>query len=56
MPKITIDPTTGLHPGTLTDVRGIEVGHHTLTGRSTGCSVVVARGSAVGGVDVRGAR
>ena len=55
MPKITINPTTGLHPGTLTDVRGIEVGHHTLTGRSTGCSVVVARGSAVGGVDVRGA-
>lgn len=55
MPKSAIDPTTGLYPGTLTDVRGIEVGHHTFTGRPTGCSVVVARGSAVGGVDVRGA-
>ena len=43
------------HPGSLTDVRGLEVGHHTLTTRPTGCSVVIARAGAVGGVDVRGA-
>jgi L-aminopeptidase/D-esterase-like protein len=38
----------------ITDVAGIEVGHHTLTERPTGCTVVLARGGAVGGVDVRG--
>jgi len=41
--------------GAITDVHGIEVGHHTDTRRPTGCSVVLARGGAVGGVDVRGA-
>lgn len=41
--------------GCITDVPGIEVGHHTDTRRPTGCSVVIARGGAVGGVDVRGA-
>ena len=40
--------------GAITDVRGIEVGHCTDTRRPTGCSVVIARGGAVGGVDVRG--
>ena len=40
---------------TLTDVPGIEVGHHTDTRRPTGCTVILARGGAVGGVDVRGA-
>ncbi len=41
--------------GSITDVPGIEVGHFTDTRRPTGCSVVLARGGAVGGVDVRGA-
>lgn len=40
--------------GSITDVAGIEVGHHTLTERPTGCTVILARGGAVGGVDVRG--
>jgi L-aminopeptidase/D-esterase-like protein len=40
--------------GSITDVAGIEVGHHTLTERPTGCTVVLARNAAVGGVDVRG--
>ena len=40
--------------GSITDVAGIEVGHHTLTGRPTGCTVILARRGAVGGVDVRG--
>jgi L-aminopeptidase/D-esterase-like protein len=39
----------------ITDVAGIEVGHFTETRRPTGCSVVLARDGAVGGVDVRGA-
>ena len=41
--------------GAITDVRGIEVGNHTDTRRPTGCTVVLAREGAVGGVDVRGA-
>jgi L-aminopeptidase/D-esterase-like protein len=39
----------------ITDVAGIEVGHFTETRRPTGCTVILARGSAVAGVDVRGA-
>ena len=38
----------------LTAVRGLEVGHDTLPSRPTGCTVVLARGGAVAGVDVRG--
>lgn len=41
--------------GSLVDVPGIEVGHHTLTTRLSGCSVALARQGAVGAVDVRGA-
>ncbi len=43
----------GADPG-LTAVEGVEVGHHELPGGRTGCSVVLVRGGAVGGVDVRG--
>ncbi len=43
------------YAGTLTDLQGIEVGHFTDPRRPTGCSVVLARAGAVGGVDVRGA-
>jgi L-aminopeptidase/D-esterase-like protein len=39
----------------ITDVAGIEVGHFTDGRRPTGCTVVLARGSAVAAVDVRGA-
>jgi L-aminopeptidase/D-esterase-like protein len=42
-------------PGSITDVPGIEVGHFTDTRRPTGCTVILARDGAVGGVDVRGA-
>ena len=38
----------------LTAVAGLKVGHHTLDGRPTGCTVVIAEAGAVGGVDVRG--
>ncbi|MDR0275232.1 MAG: P1 family peptidase [Burkholderiaceae bacterium] len=44
-----------MYLGTLTDVPGIEVGHHTLAARPTGCTAVIARLGAIGGVDVRGA-
>jgi L-aminopeptidase/D-esterase-like protein len=43
------------HKG-ITDVAGIRVGHHTLTERPTGCTVVLVEGDgAVGGVSQRGA-
>ena len=38
----------------LTAVDGITVGHHTLGGRPTGCTVVLTGKGAVAGVDVRG--
>ncbi|MEX2466586.1 MAG: P1 family peptidase [Gemmatimonadota bacterium] len=38
----------------ITAVAGIEIGHHTRTERPTGCTVILARDGAVGGVDVRG--
>lgn len=41
--------------GSITRVAGIEAGHFTDTRRPTGCTVVMAREGAVGGVDVRGA-
>ncbi len=47
--------SSALHPGSLTDVAGLEVGHFTDIRRPTGCSVVIARAGAVAGVDVRGA-
>lgn len=43
------------YPGAITDVAGIEVGHDSDARRPTGCSVVIAREGAIGGVDVRGA-
>ncbi len=41
--------------GAITDVPGVEVGHFTDSRRPTGCSVVITRQGAVGGVAVRGA-
>jgi L-aminopeptidase/D-esterase-like protein len=41
--------------GGLTAVAGLEVGHFTDPRRPTGCTVILARGGAVAGVDVRGA-
>jgi L-aminopeptidase/D-esterase-like protein len=41
--------------GGLTAVAGIEVGHFTDPRRPTGCTVILARGGAIAGVDVRGA-
>ncbi len=38
----------------LTAIPGLKVGHFTLSERLTGCTVVLAEGGAVGGVDVRG--
>src|SRR5918993_4075211 len=39
---------------TITAVPGIRVGHHTLSERPTGCTVVLVDGDAVGGVSQRG--
>ena len=38
----------------ITRVPGIRVGHSTMAGRPTGCTVILADNGAVGGVDVRG--
>ena len=39
----------------LTAIAGIEVGHHTLDARPTGCTVVLTTEGATAAVDVRGA-
>jgi L-aminopeptidase/D-esterase-like protein len=41
--------------GSITQVRGVEVGHFTDSRRPTGCTVILTRAGAVAGVDVRGA-
>lgn len=38
----------------ITAIDGIRVGHHTLTERPTGCTVIVVEDGATGGVSVRG--
>ena len=39
---------------TITDVAGLEAGHYTYRDNATGCTVIMCRQGAVGGVDVRG--
>ena len=46
--------TTMLAGPGLTTVDGLKVGHHTLTQRPTGCTVILAEKGATAGVDVRG--
>jgi L-aminopeptidase/D-esterase-like protein len=53
MPDTTMQNTQAA--AGLTAVPGIRVGHYTLDERPTGCTVIIADGGAVGGVDVRGA-
>ncbi|RZL68744.1 MAG: peptidase S58 family protein [Variovorax sp.] len=48
-------PSHTADEGAITDVAGIEVGHFSDPRRPTGCTVVLVRDGAVGGVDVRGA-
>ena len=43
-------PAAAATNATLTAVPGIKVGHHTLTERPTGCTVILVDGDAVGGV------
>jgi L-aminopeptidase/D-esterase-like protein len=47
-------PAQTAAPGGLTSVTGLKVGHFSMPGRPTGCTVVLAEKGAVGGVDVRG--
>lgn len=44
----------GVYWGNITDVAGIKVGHAVHPAGTTGCTVVLAAGGAVAGVDVRG--
>ncbi|PKB78403.1 MAG: hypothetical protein BZY88_18735 [SAR202 cluster bacterium Io17-Chloro-G9] len=39
---------------TITDVAGLEAGHYTDRDNATGCTVIICRQGAAGGVDVRG--
>jgi L-aminopeptidase/D-esterase-like protein len=48
----TIKPASA--NSTITAVPGVRVGHHTLSERPTGCTVVLIDGDAVGGVSQRG--
>src|SRR5580700_3534110 len=49
-----IDSASLPQGGSITDVPGLRVGHHTLTERPTGCTVLICEASATAGVDVRG--
>lgn len=55
LPAPPNDPLPALYPGSLTDVAGLAVGHHTRADRPTGCTVVLCPQGATCGVDVRGA-
>ena len=46
---------TPLHPGAITDIPGLRVGHFTDPRRPTGCTVILAPSGATAGVDIRGA-
>jgi L-aminopeptidase/D-esterase-like protein len=48
------DTVPDIPGGSITDVPGLKVGHHTLTTRPTGCTVLLCVEGAVAGVDVRG--
>lgn len=48
------DQAASVPSGAITDVPGITVGHHTLTERPTGCTVILAPPNTVGAVDQRG--
>ena len=53
-----VDATKNSRPterGSITDVRGIRVGHWTDTANATGCTAVICDPNATAGVDVRGA-
>ena len=50
-----VAPAPASHTDSLTDVRGLRVGHHTDARRPTGVTVVLTPEGAVAGVDVRGA-
>ena len=54
LPATVASPSDKVVNRTLTAVPGIRVGHWTHESGSTGCTVVLAEGGAVAGVDVRG--
>src|SRR6478735_36063 len=51
---VVAQPLAQGRPQGLTAIDGIRVGHHTLTERPTGCTVVLIEKGATGGVAVRG--
>lgn len=51
---LSVGPVVRADERGLTVVAGVKVGHHTLSERPTGCTVVLVEAGAVAGVDVRG--
>ncbi|WP_263365370.1 P1 family peptidase [Edaphobacter bradus] len=49
-----LDPIAMPPGGSIADVPGLKVGHHTRTDRPTGCTVMLCEEGATAGVDVRG--
>lgn len=47
-------PSAQAGPNGITSVEGVRVGHHTLTERPTGCTVILVEKGATAGVSVRG--
>ena len=52
--SIGIPPSLVATTRGLTAIHGVKVGHHTLDGRPTGCTVILFENGAVGAVDIRG--
>ena len=55
IPLRSLAPSQPMHPGALTDIAGLKIGHFTDPRRPTGCTVVLCEAGVVAGVDVRGA-
>ena len=52
--SILVPPSLVATTRGLTAIQGVKVGHHTLDGRPTGCTVILFENGAVGAVDIRG--
>ena len=52
--SVSVPPSLVATTPGLTAIQGVKVGHHTLDGRPTGCTVVLFEDGAIGAVDIRG--
>ena len=54
MLSVSVPPSLVATTRGLTAIQGVKVGHHTLDGRPTGCTVILFENGAIGAVDIRG--